>query len=209
MRKLVCFWLCLALVVPVWAQSGETAIAAPDSAGQRALPVMVIDQWQDMSSTNMQIEIMHPEEKPGFELWIIAVMLTLYGVFSLYYKGYLSENIRVVFNYRLATQIERERELANSLPGLVLMLLFRRLVALESIPTGITVSFLRPPIAFPARFFSRAANPVRTKAGLAFLVQQSVSVWHRYRTIYFSKQRIIPDRRVCALPLSFPVLPER
>ena len=124
MRKLVCFWLCLALVVPVWSQSGKTAAAAPDSAGQRGLPVMVIDQWQDMSSTNMQIEIMHPEEKPGFELWIIAVMLTLYGVFSLYYKGYLSENIRVVFNYRLATQIERERELANTLPGLVLMLLF-------------------------------------------------------------------------------------
>ncbi len=125
MRKVVGIGLLLIWAVFAQSQVTESAATTPlPTTGSATIPVMVFDSWAEMGSDNMQIEAEHPVAKPGFELWIIAAMLLLYGLFSLYYKGYLSENIRVVVNYRLATQVERERELANSLPSLVLMVLF-------------------------------------------------------------------------------------
>lgn len=93
---------------------------------RRNLPPLLSDTQfaQPGSDPVVYKEVFRP--RPGNQLlpiYLLAI-LPVFSLFSYLFRSYISENFKVIANARLTDQVMREREFANSLPGLIMLFLF-------------------------------------------------------------------------------------
>lgn len=103
----------------VFAQQTEQ----PDTLN-RSLPYI----WEGYAANSMDSELrIEAERTPDNRSaipFVLLLVLPVYSLYTYYNRKYLVENIKLLGNFRLMDQVERERELASSFPSWMLMVFF-------------------------------------------------------------------------------------
>lgn len=123
MKAFGSIWILLLCALGTAAQ-----VTAPDSLepARHHLPVLLSDSQfaQPGSDPVVYKELFRPRPDSTMIPVYLLVILPVFSLFSYLFRSYINENFKVIANARLTDQVMREREFANSLPGLIMFFLF-------------------------------------------------------------------------------------